>query len=73
MLLASVLLVNGVSFSNLSCMLHCYNYVAQNKEKSIVLKTMEDGQVMLYSVSSLSLAALVFPCGITLNFLFNGI
>lgn len=71
MLLASVLLVNGVSFSNLSCMLHCYIYVAQNKEKSIALKTMEDGQVMLYSVSSLSLAAFVFPCGITLNVLFN--
>ena len=29
-----------------------YTSVPQNKEKSISLKTMEDGQVLLYSVSS---------------------
>lgn len=26
--------------------------ISQNKEKSVALKTMEDGQVMLYSVST---------------------
>lgn len=29
----------------------CTNFVMQNKDKSIALKTMEDGQVLLYGVS----------------------
>ena len=43
------------------------NLCVQNKEKSISLKTMEDGQVLLYSVSLRSIAAMVFNQALLIN------
>lgn len=47
-----------------------YDFSMQNKEKSITLKTMEDGQVLLYSVSFTPVDTMVFLEGIVLSTLF---
>ena len=44
-----------------------HNLCVQNKEKSISLKTMEDGQVLLYSVSFTSIGAMVFNQALFIN------
>lgn len=54
------LLVDGLSVSHI--LYDVYIYVPQNKEKSISLKTLEDGQVLLYSVSFLTLATALHSC-----------